>query len=327
MELDVLLLAAGIGTRLRPLTEQIPKALLPVGGVPLLERHLSRLLGGPRGTAAPGPVTIRKIVVNSHHRADQLRTYLDAHPHRDRIHLSHEPQILGTGGGIARAAEHLRSDPIAVINCDALYDAPLTVALDFHLRQNARATMILIRAPRWASVLTRGDRVSDILRAKRHPEGWTFTGCHLLSQALVGELPRGCFHDIIETYTALIPAGALAAFVDPGGADSFLDVGTPADYLIAHQRVLGPDFARQGAADPRAEIGADARIGSSVILGGARVALAARLTRCIVGPGAQVSGELRDRLVTSLGDRTIEWPAEAAPLREDGEAPAGECST
>ncbi|MBD3236112.1 MAG: phosphotransferase [Candidatus Eisenbacteria bacterium] len=370
MELDLLLLAAGFGTRLRPLTQQIPKALLPVAGVPLIERHLRGFLGsactgfdshadGPaaNGPAAGGaaqtapptpsldtpaagraadlePVRIGRVVVNAHHLAEQVRDYLDAHACADRIRFSYEPQILGTGGAIAHAAEHLRSDPIAIVNCDALYDVPLDAALAFHRRARVDATMILVRATRWASVLAAGGRVREILRGERHPDGWTFTGCHLLSQAVVAALPRGRFHDIIHTYTELIPQGSLGAFTDTdagsethptGGVPEagvrreagFLDVGTPADYLLAHERLLGNRFVRDGWIDPEAVIGEGARCPRSVVLAGAAVAPGAHLEVCIVGPGVELSGRQRARLITTRGTREIEELSET-------EGPSGE---
>jgi len=294
VELDVLLLAAGFGRRLHPLTAQLPKALLPVGGVPLIDRHLARL------------ADCRRVVVNTHHLAAQVSAHLAHHPLRARIHISHEPEILGTGGAIAAALAHLRSDPFAVVNCDALFDVPLADCLAWHRARDFRATMILVPAPRWASVLVDADAVCEIRRGQRPAGAFTFTGCHLVSQALARSLPRGVFHDIIATYTALIAQRRLGAFVVTDRRATFLDVGTPSDYLAAHRLLLGADFVRAGYCAPSADIGPGARAPESVVLSGAALAAGARLLRCIVGPGARASGELRDLVITDLGRRAID---------------------
>jgi len=306
-DLDVLLLAAGLGQRLRPLTEQVPKALLPVCGVPLLDRHLARLLGDeiPTFGAAPPP-RIRRVVVNTHHLAEQISAHIERHAHRERIVLSHEPAILGTGGAIAQALPHLRSDPFIVINSDALFDAPLAACLAWHAARSFPATLILVAAPRWASVFVAGDTVREIRRGQRFPDAFTFSGCHVVSQELARALPRHAFHDVIETYAALTGVRRLGAFVVRDPDAPFLDVGTPGDYLAAHRRLMGPEFQHRGFRDPSAMIGPEAWVEESVVLGGARLDPGTHLRRCIIGPGACAGGDLHDLLVTGRGNRAIE---------------------
>lgn len=112
---DVMLLAAGLGTRLRPVTETLPKPLVPVAGIPLIER----IMGNARAEGA------KRFVANAHYRADQLLAHFGG-----LLKVSREDDLLGTGGGVKRALPMLASDPILVMNTDAFWpsgsDTPIT---------------------------------------------------------------------------------------------------------------------------------------------------------------------------------------------------------
>jgi len=118
---DVMLLAAGLGTRLRPLTESVPKPLVPVAGVPLIER----IIANARDEGA------KRFVANAHYRADQLLAHFGG-----LLKVSREDELLGTGGGVKRALPMLHSDPIFVMNTDAFWptgsDRPLSRMLTRH---------------------------------------------------------------------------------------------------------------------------------------------------------------------------------------------------
>ncbi|MCR6670772.1 nucleotidyltransferase family protein [Devosia ginsengisoli] len=105
---DVMLLAAGLGTRLRPVTETIPKPLVPVAGIPLIER----IMGNAREEGA------KRFVANAHYRADQILAHFGG-----LLKVSREDDLLGTGGGVKRALPMLHSDPILVMNTDAFWPA------------------------------------------------------------------------------------------------------------------------------------------------------------------------------------------------------------
>ena len=342
-EIDVLLLAAGLGTRLRPLTEDVPKALLPIYGTPLLDWHIARLLGGasaseiepPRGgaeaaaTSAPSPagaVRARRVVVNAHHRADVVRSHLESHALRERLALSHEPEILGTGGAIAKAAPLLASDPFAVLNADALFAAPIMEAVAFHRAHAFAATLVVVRWGPEPRVRVAGERVVEIA-PDAAPDGFTFTGFQIVSHAFVSLLPAGVFHDVRETYRRLIPEGRLGAYVhEPAAGAPFIDIGTPESYLEAHRLTAGAAGERLGIRmehgarpaagfgfiDASARAGAGALVRESVVLAGATIAGGVRVERSIVGPGATVQADTLDRLVTVHGARAIGTPAARA---------------
>ncbi|HWV20703.1 MAG TPA: NTP transferase domain-containing protein, partial [Devosia sp.] len=111
---DVMLLAAGLGTRMRPLTDSLPKPLLPVAGTPLIER----VIGNARAEGA------KRFIANAHYRADQVLAHFGG-----LIKVSREDELLGTGGGVKRALPMLHSDPFFVMNTDAFWpegsDQPL----------------------------------------------------------------------------------------------------------------------------------------------------------------------------------------------------------
>ena len=139
---DVMLLAAGLGTRLRPITDTVPKPLVPVAGVPLIER----IMGNAKAEGA------QRFVANAHHHADQVLAHFGG-----LLKVSREDELLGTGGGVKRALPMLHSDPILVMNTDAFWpsgsDAPIARMI---ARYHDEAEMVLLCVhPRDASGFTR----------------------------------------------------------------------------------------------------------------------------------------------------------------------------
>jgi NDP-sugar pyrophosphorylase family protein len=131
--MKAMILAAGFGTRLQPLTQNMPKALVPLAGRSLLEIALSRLANAG----------FDRIAINAHHFADQIRAWLAAHHYPGmEILLSQEEEILGTGGGIKRMLALLGDDePILVHNVDVLSALPLQDFFQLHLDSTAVATL------------------------------------------------------------------------------------------------------------------------------------------------------------------------------------------
>lgn len=135
-----LLLAGGLGTRLRPLTDSLPKCLVPIAGRPLLDHWVERL-------AASGIVEGR---VNTHAHAEQVRCYLEGVNRSGRVLLteSHEPQLLGSAGTVAANADLAAgAEAVVLIYADNFSDVDLSAMLDFHRSHSDPATMLLFRAP------------------------------------------------------------------------------------------------------------------------------------------------------------------------------------
>lgn len=137
--MKAMVLAAGQGTRLRPLTNRVPKALVPVAGRPMIEYAL--LLLRRYG--------IRDIIINLHHLGAEVENHLgDGRALGLNIRYSREPELLDTGGGLLKAQEFLRDGRFIVINTDALIDLDLAAALSFHEKSGAAATLVLRSDPR-----------------------------------------------------------------------------------------------------------------------------------------------------------------------------------
>jgi len=254
------------------------------------------------------------LVVNTHHLADQLEAHVRNHPEKARINISHEPEILGTGGAIVRAGQYLGTDPIAVVNADTLFAAPLAEAVSFHRQAEVWATMILSDSALRRNVIVDHDRVVGIDRDQTSPAAFTFTGTHLLSQDAIERLPTGKFCDVRDLYDALAQEGRLGAFVARDSRHPLHDVGTPSAYLEAHRLCAGNGAVRYGfppspPPEPRsalrgfghidagATVAPQVSIVDSVILAGAVIEEGARVEHSIVGPGARASGEIVDRLL------------------------------
>lgn len=225
-----MLLAAGLGTRLRPLTDDIPKALVPVGGVPMLERIALRLIAAGAD----------RLVINLHHLGDAIREYVEG---RDgwgvEVVFSLEPdRPLETGGGLHNAAPLLRRDrPFFLHNTDILTDLPLGKMYDAHLASGADATLAVMRrdTSRWflfdeLGLLGRADRKKDLRILARAPVGevrdLAFGGIHVISPTFLDHLPDAGAFSILDPYLELVGAGGR---ILPFRMDDFewLDIGNP----------------------------------------------------------------------------------------------------
>jgi MurNAc alpha-1-phosphate uridylyltransferase len=180
---DVMLLAAGLGTRLRPVTEMLPKPLVPVAGIPLIER----IMANARAEGA------KRFVANAHYRADQLLAHFGG-----LLKVSREDDLLGTGGGVKRALPMLASDPILVMNTDAFWpsgsDAPLARMLARYA--GPHDIVLLCVHPRNATGFARSHDFclsprGDVTRDYGAPV--IYAGVALLGKALFDDTPDGAF--------------------------------------------------------------------------------------------------------------------------------------
>jgi MurNAc alpha-1-phosphate uridylyltransferase len=177
-----MLLAAGLGTRLRPLTETLPKPLVPVGGVPLIERIMAN--GRAEGAS--------RFVANGHYRADQLLAHFGG-----LLKVSREAELLGTGGGVKQALPMLTSDPFFVMNTDAFWpegsDRPLA---RMRARYQDKAIVLLCVHPRNATGFARSHDFclsprGEITRDYGAPV--IYGGVALLGKAWFADTPEGAF--------------------------------------------------------------------------------------------------------------------------------------
>jgi len=269
-------LAAGLGTRLAPLTDICPKPLLPVLNRPLLGLILAQL-------EAAGCL---QVAVNTHHLAHQVQDFLQSQPLSFLLSVSLEPKILGTGGGLKQLGEILGNEPFLAVNGDILTDLDLGGIYRRH-QPGAIGTLVLHDSPRYNNVWVADDRVVSIGAA---PPGATgsplaYTGVQVVDPKLRHYLPpAGQPYDLVQAWRQALAAGERLACLKVSG-HFWQDIGTPQSYLAAHRRLLAGESSKlssyfQSLADPL--VGPGAQIGTGVQFAGA-VCLGADVT---VGEGA-----------------------------------------
>lgn len=218
---DVMLLAAGLGTRLRPLTDALPKPLVPVAGTPLIER----VMANARAEGAT------RFVANAHYRADQVLAHFGG-----LLKVNREEMLLGTGGGVKAALPMLHSDPFFVMNSDAFWpagaDRPLARMLARH--GDARDIVLLCIQPHRAHGFARShdfclDPMGQVTRDYGAPI--IYGGVALLGRALFEDSPDGAFPLNLLIDAALEDERLYGVVLDA----PWFHVGDPAGLALAEQ--------------------------------------------------------------------------------------------
>lgn len=222
---DVMLLAAGLGTRLRPLTDTLPKPLVPVAGMPLIER----VIGNARAEGA------KRFVANAHYRADQVLAHFGG-----LLKVSREDTLLGTGGGVKRALPMLHSDPFFIMNTDAFWplgsDTPLA---RMRARYSSSEDIVLLCVqPSRATGFARShdfclDPMGKVTRDYGAPV--IYGGVALLGPALFAQTPDGAF-SLTDLFDAALERETLYGVVLDA---AWHHVGDPAA-LAEAERLLKP---------------------------------------------------------------------------------------
>ncbi len=213
--MKAMILAAGLGTRLRPLTDDRPKALVEINGRSLLEITLERL----------ATFGIREVIVNVHHFADMIANYLKAHRNFGmEIALSHEDVLLDTGGGLKKAAwfflqdRHSMDQPFVLHNVDVVSSIDLGLMLRSHQRSGALATLAVMKRESSRQLLFDGagqlcgrrkgsGQTDEMVRNSSPVEPLAFSGVHVISPRLLGMFQRDGVFSIIDTYLQLAGNG------------------------------------------------------------------------------------------------------------------------
>jgi N-acetyl-alpha-D-muramate 1-phosphate uridylyltransferase len=232
-----MIFAAGLGTRLRPLTDDRPKALVEVAGIPLLEIQLRRLQA----------FGFEEVVVNVHHFADMVEQFLLSCDWGMQIHISDERDLLrDTGGGLLHAAQYFAGDaPIFICNVDVLSDLDPLALMHLHASTGALATLAL-RARETDRYLIFDaqmqlcgweNRKTGATKGVISPDtkAFAFSGMQVVSPALLRQMGQAGVFSIIDTYLALAPTGRIHGWHDTGSV--WMDVGKPAE-LAAGAAIL-----------------------------------------------------------------------------------------
>lgn len=213
--MKAMILAAGLGTRLRPLTDDRPKALVEVAGHTLLEISLRRL----------GQFGIREVIVNVHHFADMVVAYLKKNDNFGmRIEISREEILLDTGGGLKKAAWFFQensndsNEPFVLHNVDVVSTIDLDRMMQFHRKSNALATLAVQKRETSRYLLfdeqkqlsgrrTGRDGTPEVVRPAQETQALAFSGVHVISPRLLPLLTETGAFSIITSYLRLAGAG------------------------------------------------------------------------------------------------------------------------
>ena len=239
-----MILAAGLGTRLRPLTNDRPKALVTVAGRTLLDLTLARLRS----------VGVHQVIVNTHHYADLIADYLRAnHNFGMEIEISPEAELLDTGGGLKQAAHFFTGSdrPFLVHNVDIVSTIDLAAMLRFHTEHGALATLAVQRRTTSRYLLfDQGqlcgrraalDGPPELVRPAAEPEALAFAGIHVLSPSIFHHMPEQGAFSIIPAYLRLAAEGhSIQAF--PADSAYWRDLGKPESIQQAALDLAGGTF-------------------------------------------------------------------------------------
>ncbi len=309
-----MVLAAGFGLRMRPLTQLRAKPALPVLNRPLLERTV-------RALARAGA---RDVVVNLHHLPETVEAALgDGRALGVRVRYAREREILGTGGGPRAVRAFFGREPFLLVNGDVLFEFDLRLLLAAHRASGARATLALRPDPARAYSPVVTDRAGRVLAIAGRPapaagRSSMFASVHVMDPALLELLPDGVSDSVLDLYIPQLARGLHLHGVRLRGA--WYDLGRPSLYRDAQLRLLP---AGRSLIDAKARVSRGARIRRSVVGAGARVATAARVERSVLWAGAVVEPEARvvgsilvDGAVVRGGERAEQvmvLPAAALP--------------
>ena len=293
-------LGAGLGTRLRPLTEELPKPLLPIFQKPLITFALDHLIA----------LGVRRFVINTHHLAGHFQALFSEGSYRDRpVQLVHEPDLLETGGGIKNAEPWLKDAPFIVYSGDLLTDLNIETLLDEHMRRGNDVTLGLRRTGLAAGVVLKGGRIVEITRGSGPTENFDYANVSVWNPNVFGKIPAAQKISFIPILVDWIRQGGRIGGVALEEGNWF-NIGSRMEYLEVHRTLKStqwkPFYVAEAewprAIAPSAIIAPDARIeGCSVIGEECRVETGALVRDTIVWPGAQIASrsDLRGCIVRS----------------------------
>lgn len=287
------ILGAGLGTRLRPLTDQLPKPL-----VPLFHRQLAAW-----ALDACERAGIRRFAINTHHLPEAWKDFIAMPDNLERdITLFHEPILLETGGGLKNIASWIDGKPLLVHNGDIFSTLPLEKLIAAHKATGLPVTLALRSegAEKRVALNDALDRVIDLRHELGRARGThVFSGIYCVNPDFLDLLPAGEIISVIPAFLELAKQEKLGAIVLDEGV--WLDLGDRDAYLKAHRELaLGPaihpdarvesgSWIENSAVGPGAVVSSGAVVRNSVLWPGAHVSGGAKLDHCIVCSGSEVT--------------------------------------
>ncbi len=223
-----MILAAGLGTRLKPLTEETPKALMPVVNTPALARNIAYL----------SSYGIREIIVNCHYLGQKIIDFVKTMISSElKLEVKEEPEILGTGGGIFNCRDFLGKGPFLVVNSDIITNISLDKVLESYKKSGAMVTMVLHNRKPFNQIQLNSAGNIVKINNENHENLLAFTGIHVLEPGIFDYIPNSGYSDIIDVYRSLIAAKIdINSFVAKGHI--WHDIGTIESYRNANRELL-----------------------------------------------------------------------------------------
>jgi mannose-1-phosphate guanylyltransferase len=312
MVTQAFVLGAGLGLRLRPLTEELPKPLVPIFQKPLITFALDHL-------AALG---VRSFVINTHHLPEHFAAFFEGSHYRQLpVRLVHEPVLLETGGGIKNAQPHLGHEPFIAYSGDVLTDLPLEPLIAEHFQSGNDVTLALRETGLASNVAFRDGRIVDIGNRYGHAGNFDYANISVWNPQIFDRIPSDKKISFIPILGEWIGAGGKIGGVVLNQGHWF-NLGSPAEYLTVHRTihkgwrpryVRDPEWplriAPDATIDPsvevrgcssigaRCRVGAGALIDDSILWTGAQIASHSRLKGCIVRAHRSAEGALTDAII------------------------------
>ncbi len=285
-----IVLSAGYGTRLWPLTEDRTKPAIPILGKPLVG-YVAEYLAG---------YGIDEIVVNLHHRPESVRKALgDGSRFGVKLHFVDEPVILGTSGALDNTRDYFDRETFVVVNGKIITDIDLNAALETHRNANALATLVLlpnVRRERFSVVEIEGGRIKGFggmpVDSGSDSAPLMFTGIHIMEPRILDYVPRGVFSDsVVHVYPKAIANGEiLAAHVASG---KWRELSTLKRYLDISVELL-KEAGKTSVTGANCKIASSATVIDSVLWDNVEIGAESRVTQAVladnvkIGPGETV---------------------------------------
>jgi mannose-1-phosphate guanylyltransferase/phosphomannomutase len=282
-----IILSAGYGTRLWPLTEDRTKPAIPISGKPLVG-YVAEYLAG---------YGIDEIVVNLHHRPESVRRALgDGSRFGVTLHYVEEPVILGTSGALDNTRDFFERETFVVVNGKIITDIDLNAAFETHRRMSAIATLVLlpnIHRERFSVVATDAGRITGFggmpIAGDDGPAPLMFTGIHILEPRILEYVPHGVFSDsVIDVYPKAMANGeVIAAHVASG---KWRELSTLKRYLDISVELLKEE-GKSFVAGTNTLIDPSATISDSVLWDNVEVGAGARVSRAVLADRVKIKAD------------------------------------
>jgi NDP-sugar pyrophosphorylase family protein len=287
--MKAVVMAGGEGTRLRPLTLDVPKPFIRVSGRPAIEYALGALVSAG----------IRDIIVTTFYKPERLITHLGGGARLNaRIFYSVEDEAMGTAGGVAKCLPLIGDDTVVVLSGDVIADVDIAKLVKFHKDRGAEATMAVTQVdnPSEFGIVGTDEtgRITRFLEKPKKEEAFSNlinAGIYVLEASALRSIPAGATFDFSkQLFPKLLEEGRKLYAAQLDGF--WMDVGRPADLLKA-SAALGKRHHKEGRLRDSAKVDAGARVSETDLYAGSVVESGAEVADCILFDGARIEGDAK----------------------------------